>query len=209
MKDQFSQVARRTRRYKFANGTTELMLGGLIFWGGVSFMAKSQVVTAILFIVGILLIATGVDALQRKYVYPRAGYVEFRETTRGGIWKPLLAGVAGMLVFFAASGLILAIDPEHLLAWITPLLGLFLGLVFLYCALTFKFWRLAVVSLVSFGLGLLFSPLVVPLETLEGYVGIGTMAFYFLVMGLALLVSGGLAFRAFLRQNPVEKKEQP
>jgi hypothetical protein len=209
MKDQFSDVARRTRRYKFASGTTELMLGGFLFWGGISFLAKSQAVTAIVFILGVILIARGVEALQRKYVYPRAGYVQFRETTRRGMWKPLLAGLAGMLVFTAAFWLILTLDPEHLLAWVTPLLGLLLGLVYLATALFFKFWRLAVVGLVSLGTGLLLSPLVVPLDRLEGYVGIGTMAFYFLVLGLALMISGGLAFRSFLRKNPIQKEEQP
>ncbi|MBN2386904.1 MAG: hypothetical protein JXB85_07780 [Anaerolineales bacterium] len=209
MKDQFSQVAHRTRRYKFADGTTELMLGGITFWGGISFNAPSPLLTGILAILGAIIVTVAVESLQRKYVYPRAGYVEYRETTRRGIWKPILAGLTAMLVFVAIFWWLMVHDPDHALAWIAPLLGLYLGLTFLYCAIAFKFWRLAVVGLVSLGAGLLLSPLVIPLEALAGYGGIGTMAFYFLVISLALLVSGGLAFRAFLRRNPVEKEEQP
>ncbi|MEZ0395315.1 MAG: hypothetical protein ABWK53_02600 [Anaerolineales bacterium] len=211
MKDQFSHLARRTRRWKFADGTTELLLGGFMLWGGLAFNAPSPLLTSILVLVGMVVIVLGVEALQRKYVYPRAGYVEFRETTRRGMWKPLLAALTIMLAFIAVFWWFMVHRPDDALAWIASFLGIFLGLVFLYCALAFGFRRLAVIGLLSLTLGLLFSPLVLPPEALEGYLGIAAMAVYFILVGLALLVSGGLAFRAFLRNNPLlaESADEP
>lgn len=212
MKDRFSHVTRRTRRRKFADGTTELSLGGFMLWGGLAFNAPSPLLTGILVLVGMVVIALGVDALQRKYVYPRAGYVEFRETTWRGMWKSLLAALTIMLAFIAVFWWFMVHRPDYALAWVTSFLGVFLGLVFLYCALAFRFRRLAVIGLLSLALGLLFSPLVLPLDGLEGYLGVSAIAVYFILVGLALLISGALAFRVFLRDNnplPAEPPDEP
>jgi hypothetical protein len=147
------------------------------------------------------------DFLKRRYVYPRSGYVNYQESSPRGVWKPLvLAALAGLLMV-AFLYLALVYDASHAFAWITTLMAVFIGLVWLIGNIQYRIPRLAFLGLFSIAIGIVFSPLVLGGEFTRGeFIGGILLASYFLVMSVFLFISGGLAFRAFLRRTPLPKE---
>jgi hypothetical protein len=212
MKDQFTPIMRRTRRWKFEGGTTELMLGGIFFWAAMYFLLQllPAISPATIFsivlcgLVGTMIVPA---FMQRRYVFPRSGYVEYKETTRRGIWKPLLlAAGAGVFVAFLFYEVLLY-DYDHAFAWGTAIVGIFIGLAWIIGNINFRIRRLTYLGFFSLALGLLVSPVVLGAEFTRGeYLGGILLGTYFLLMGIAFFVSGGFAFRAFLRRNPLKEE---
>jgi MFS family permease len=205
MKDPFSPIAQRTRRWKFETGTTELVLGGLLCSAALSLLLpRTPTFALVIFVPGIMLTGWLVDHLQHRYIYSRIGYVEYRENTGKGLWRLLLMIAASLLLLGGIMLVLFKIQPDTALAWITSLLAAYIGVVLLMYALQTKLVRLALLGLISaaVAIGLVLSPLVLGLERTSGTFGLGSLGFYFLVMGLVFLFSGGCAFRRFLRRNP-------
>jgi xanthosine utilization system XapX-like protein len=209
MNNQFTAIMRRTRRWKFEGGTTELMLGGIFLCGALYFLLQliPSIPPALIFLVFLfLLIGTLIvpAVLQRRLVYPRSGYVQYKETSPRGIWKPLLlAAGAGVLmaIFFT---LVLVYDHSHAIAWVTAILGLFLGLIWIIGDFTFKIHRLTFLDIFSILLGLLVSPVVLGTGPTRGdELGGILLGAYFPVIGIAFFITGGLTLRKFLRDNPL------
>ena len=209
MKDNFSEIARRTRRWKFEDGTTELMLGGIFFWASMYFLLQlipglSPVLIFVILVIGFIATIFVTDFLKRRYVYPRSGYVRYQEESPRGLWKPLtLAAFAGLLVA-ALLCLALIYDNEHALAWITTFLPTSIGLVWLIAYLYYKISRLGFLGVLSVVFGIVISPLVLGGQTTSGDFLVGVLlGLYFLVMAVSLFLSGGLAFRTFLDHTPL------
>ena len=202
MKDKFSQFAQRTRRWKFEDGSTELLLGGILLVAGIAMQMQTVVWMGVVFLPGLLLVTGLVEMLKRRYVYPRAGFVEYRETTRKGMWKPLMISTLVTAVWTATFTIMLNYNEDLALAWTTPILGFFIGMILASNALWMRLFRLVLVGLISIATGFLISPLVVPPEIMDDFFGLGTMGFYFLAMALVFCISGGCTFRLFLRRTP-------
>jgi hypothetical protein len=208
MKDNFSEIARRTRRWKFEDGTTELMLGGIFFWASMYFLLQlipglSPVLIFVILVAGFIATILVTDILKRRYVYPRSGYVRYQEDAPRGIWKTLtLAAFVGLLVA-ALLCLALIYDNEHALAWITTFLPIFIGLIWLIANFYYKISRLGFLGSLSVVFGIVISPLVLGSQTTSGDFIVGVLlGLYFLVMAVSLLLSGGLTFRVYLRRTP-------
>jgi hypothetical protein len=208
MKDQFSQVAQRTRRWKFDAGTTELIIGGMLFSGGLALaLPRTPTFALVIFLPGIFLIGTLEQYLERRYVYPRIGYVEYHENTGKGIWRLLLIMVASLVVLGGVLAFLFEYQPDNALAWITPLLAFYISAVLVPYAIQMKIRRLTLLGLISAALGLTFSPLVLGRGQTAGLFGLASLGFYLLAMGLVFLFSGACAFRMFLRRTPLPKEE--
>jgi len=208
MKDQFTPVMQRTRRWKFEAGTTELVLGGILFSGGLSLaVPRTHTFALVIFLPGIFLVGTLVQYLERRYVYPRIGYVEYRENTGKGLWRLLLMMVASLIVLGGILALLFEYQPDTAQAWVTPLLAFYIGVVMILYAQQMKLRRLTLLGLVSVALGLTLSPLVLGRGQTGGLFGLASLSFYLLAMGLVFLISGIFAFRAFLRRTPLPKEK--
>lgn len=209
MKDQFTPIMRRTRRWKFEGGTTELMLGGSFLSASLYFLLQlvpgippAGVIAAFAFglVVSFLLPA----GLQRRHVIPRSGYVVYKEATRRGAWRPLLLGAGAGLAMAVLLYLAMAFDNEHAFAWMTSIMGVFIGLVWLIANLNFRLRRLTALALLSILLGLSVSPPVLGAQATRGSdIGGILLGGYFLAMAVAFLLSGGLTLRAYLRDTPL------
>jgi hypothetical protein len=203
MKEPLSAIASRARRWRFEAGTTEMAAGGIFISVGLALLVPptpSWVPTV--FIPGILLTGAVVEGLQRRCVYPRIGYLEFRENTGRGFGRLLLMVFVSLAALGGSLALIHAYRPEAAPAWMTPLLAGYVGAVMAAYAAAMKVRRLFLLGLLSAALGLVLSPLALGLERPEWPWGLGALTSYLMAMGFLFVFSGACAFRSFLRRNP-------
>ncbi len=223
MKDQFAGIVRRVLRYDFEDGTTEIM-SGLVFWGaGMLFKPLPEpeippVFSTFIFVLSLFLIGW----IKRRYVYPRSGYVKTVNFSGNRTTKFLriLFGLLIGLVLVAAifNPIILFYGQEDSgFSWIAMTFGLVISLVFAIQGIRLGFPRLIVVALISAGVAIFFSPLVLNNQTYyfsteqhPYWVVEAWQIFfpaYFLSMAPVLTFSGGLAFLNYLRRNPLLTEE--
>lgn len=205
MKDQFSSIARRTHRWKFAAGTTELMLGGIFFWAGLALLLpRTPTFYLGLFMIGIVLSGFLVEYLQRRYIYPRIGYIEYRVRPRKGIWRLFLV-LACSLVGIGGLVFLNHFAPDVLLhpAWVAPALASLVGIALILYAFLVKQGRFLLLGLISIALGLLLSPFGLGNVLTSDTFSIVKLGFYFLTMGVCSFFSGVCTLRAFLRRTPL------
>jgi hypothetical protein len=204
MTDQLSRAAGRARRWKFEAGTTELALGGLLLSAALALLLPRMPIFALtIFVPGTLLTGALVTFLERRYVTPRIGYLEYRENTRRGVGRWLLMLIASLLVLGGIMALLYRFHPETTLAWVTPLLALYIGAVMILYAVQMRLRRLLLLGLISAAFGLILSPLGLGRRLTDGLFEFESLGWYLLAMGVTFLFSGECAFRAFLRRNPV------
>ena len=99
--------------------------------------------------------------------------------------------------------LALVYDHNHAFAWGTSFTAILIGLVWILSNLNIKIARLTWIGSVSVLIGVIFSPFLFGSRFVDDDVTGGLlMASYFLAMGIALIISGSLAFRSFLHRNP-------
>jgi hypothetical protein len=224
MKEKFANIARRVLRYNFEDGTTELMLGLIFFWVGLSFkpLPEPEIPADGIAIIGFVLTLFLIGWMKQRYVYPRTGYVETAKFS--GNIKRTLSLLLRIFLGFILGGVIalLVISPVLLfgrsdgsgISWVILTLGLAFSLFFVYLGIRLGFPRLIVVALISAGLAILCSPLVFGIHRYIyssakfPYWVIDSIQFflpaYFLFMGLVLVVSGSLAFVCYLHRNPLQ-----
>ncbi len=198
-----ADAARRTEAYRYADGFVEMAVGTLVVVLGLLFLAEAVVPTApkSLAAVGLIVIATAgawvakrlVAAAKERHTYPRTGRVVYRQPSRGlmsAVW--LLAAVVG-----AACAAWLAVNLRArpgIESWL-PLLqgvcGAWMLLMVGRAAGLARLYPVAFVSVVAGGIA-----------SLSGLDATAGDALYFLAMGTAMLLSGVLARRSYLRQAP-------
>jgi hypothetical protein len=209
MKDRITHIMQQTRRWKFEDGTTELFLGGIFLLSALYFLLQlipslSPTVIPILLILGFIFIVIGTRWLERRYVYPRAGYVVYYETTLRGAWKPFSIGVFSAVLMAVLFYVALIYDHDHAFAWATSFMAIFIGMIWILNSLNIKLVRLIWIGSFSVLIGITFLPFFLGSRFVDNDLSGGLlMASYFLVMSIALIISGSLAFRSFLRRNPL------
>lgn len=208
MKTSLEDMPAHLRRQQFQSGTAELLLGGMLLWGGLSFeIGQHPFLVGVTFIVGIVALGRIIEHIQQKYIYPRSGYVQFREEA-SQFWKIVLVILAAAILFALAFWIVLTRDYDHAPAWVTPLLATFLGGVMLISGFYHRIRRMAFTGLLALLLGWILSPLVLGNEATSGSTGIGILGFYFLALGPVFLISGGLALRNYLCATPLQQEAQ-
>ena len=205
MTEELSGIARRTNRWKFAAGTTELMLGGVFFWAGLAILLPRKPTFYIwLFVIGIMLSGFLVNYLQHRFIYPRIGYLEYRLRPRNGIWRLIIVLLISLV---SIGGLVVLnlIVPDKLRspAWLTPALTLVVGIALFVYAFLVKHVRFFILGLISLIIGIFLSPLGPGNALTNDLFGTEKLGLFFLIMGICSLFSGGITFRAFLRRTPI------
>lgn len=200
MERHIEQAMRRTWRYWYVDGLSELATGCLLLLLAPFFMLDLWLppgpAHAILWMLGLpatlvvggRLLSRAVQAAKARLVYPRTGYVSYPRS-RG---RRLLLGAVVGVVMGAVVGVLAAAGPASQ-AWIPALQGLLLGSVWVYVGhrldLT-RFYLLAAISALA-GVGAARSGL---------HQGVA-MAAYFAVAGGALVASGLLTLSRYLRRT--------
>lgn len=203
---QISNAALRSRRHWFDDGIWEIAIGIIFATLGVYFALETAVAATVsrrgvvanvllnlllpvIVIVAALLGRRLIHRAKERLVYPRAGFVRYRRTRQRPKW---LSGVIGGVV--AALMVVLVRSAPGVEAWIPAAVGL------LFAAGAFWLSRFSGVPRI-FWLGIVAALAGVVVSLFHSSAVIDGALFYGTV-GLAMITSGAVAVRRFLREAP-------
>lgn len=210
MKDSFSEVEQRVKRYWFSDGIGELAGGGMFlllaaYFGIPQFLGENNLLSVVLqsslvlvLIGGIFAVRWLVTALKTRLTYPRTGYVEYRVDRKNALRTRTLAMAFAMVMAFLMvqlAGSVQLVDSTVLVT------GVVVGAVFMLLrGKSYGVQRFYFLGAVSAILGVVLSLGKLP----NAY----ALAAFYGLMGLAVMVSGGLMLFRYLRENPLAAEEQ-
>ena len=199
------QVEQRIKRYWYSDGIAELVTGGLfaflgLYFGIQAYFGEGSQVSVILQVSMILPIMAGVFAvrwlvntLKARLTYPRTGYVEYRLNDHDVRQRRLVIVAVALALGIASMVLIDYIRSLDALVLGT---GLLAGLIFIALrgrsSGVKRFYALGGLSIVL-GIILSFSSLS---QTFN-------LALFYGFLGIVIILSGGLALRRYLNENPM------
>jgi len=191
----WTEIERKAYQDAQQDGLMELLSGlGMLYLAG---MVSGKLSVAFFALI-VVFFSQGLEALRKRYTYPRIGYVKLPEAGQKEIWRVifllmlgLLVIVSIILVFVGEAG-----NFESWLKWLPAFLGIVYVGMFLSLASkskTARYYGYALISVIS---GFAFS-----LLTFESWrTGV---ELYFLSLGLILIINGIFLFLRFLRKNPL------
>lgn len=201
MDESFDQIKKHTYQYWFEDGLTETIVGGLFVLIGLfvllqgfvepgSFLAGiSGFAGAILIIIGIWVARSLTASLKERITYPRTGYVSYHQP--GNIQRALTGILGGLTAVFFVW--LISSFPEIFQIWIPLIEGFAFGLfMFVIGQRTglLRFYLLTLFAVIT-GAGL-------SLYSNSDLIGSG---WFFISMGVALIVSGLLVLTRYLRRT--------
>ncbi len=193
------RVMQRTWRYWYEDGLAEMAVGVMFVVAGLLFLAQAMLRAeplASLSAIGLPIVLIGGGILARRLVatakarliYPRTGYVSYQRASG----RRRTAAAAAAAVMGATLSALLATWPASR-SWIPALMGSAIGATWLWLGYRLDLARYYVLGVISAVAG--------AAAALAGLGDTMGSAFYFAVQGVALIASGGLALRAYLRQT--------
>lgn len=205
MEDKLLDVEKRVKRYWYSDGIAELSSGGmfillgLYFWiqgyfGEDSLVGTSfRVSLVLIMIAGIYGVRWLVNTLKTHVTYPRTGYVEYRVIEKNIRQRRYVVMAVALVIAMASVILVRPIQGLDSMVLIT---GVLVAIVFV--ALRGKssgvtrFYMMGGFSLLL-GVGL----------SLGGLPEEYNLALFYGLLGVAIMVSGGIVLRRYLKENPM------
>lgn len=200
------QAEQRALQYWLIDGVAELVMGGFfvllgLYFGVQAVLPEDSPIGSMLspamllvFVIGGLTARSLIRGLKERLTYPRTGYVAYRQPSNKRRWLTI-ALAFGMAMLVSA---LFASAPASL-AWIPALSGLLIGAYWMYQGHrmgVLRFYALAALSAIA-GTAI----------TLAGVGETLGIPLFYIVLGLALTVSGGLTLWSYLRREPVQPGE--
>lgn len=139
------------------------------------------------------IIKYGSEAIKRRITYPRTGFVEYRK--RDSVWRPML--LSAPIAALVAAGVAVAARRHWEMTAPWALYGLAFSAVYAYRFARSVRWKWAVAGIMACG-ALVIAFL--PTDHIGGPL-IGAFAASMTLFGAALLVSGGLSLRLYVRHT--------
>jgi hypothetical protein len=191
------QVEQRVWRASQQDGLMEVAIGILLAATALQIRTKGLIA---LWIVVLVSLAPGLEAIRKRVTYPRIGYVELVQeepkTVRGiGVYTIIVfVAMALAFVIFGDIG-----DLTLWQRWSPTLAGVLLSGGMIYAASKSGAARYTVFMVLAVGLGVAFS-ILFP----EGYTG---LTLYLLTLGGVFILCGAIIFLRFLHKNPLPAEE--
>lgn len=207
--DTYDDVKRRTLRYWYVDGLTEIAVGAVFFLLAllmvlIAILSPSPAVNWLLGLGQPALILFGwwaggraVHYFKERITYPRTGYVEYKRNKAGRRWKKATLGflVAFFVAFLAAS--FASAIPE---TWLPMLMAVPIAVFVIYLAVQFDLLRFYLVAAAIFLSGFL--------PVLLGLRDSPATAFILAAVAIIFWVSGALALNNYLRHTTLPAGEQ-
>ncbi|MBZ0292629.1 MAG: hypothetical protein K8L99_08730 [Anaerolineae bacterium] len=204
------EIRRRAYRAVTQDGLLELLMG-IGFAAAATFVALDVFLDVpLFFLIGVpaSLLPLMIAPLRRRFTHPRIGYVEMvseenKRLMRGMAAAVFLLGVLVLIIILLALALqepflpVVAIYENF-----AAVLGLLLGIAFLYMAVSYAIIRFYAFGLLSIVGGLVAQTMDMNLLTPTDD-PVAKWMLYFAVMAVVLLPSGAMIFERFLRNNPI------
>lgn len=190
------QVERNLFHDFFEDGLIDMMFGVYFLFVGLLLPQHGGLVAFPILL--IVFFAPLLQALKKRFTYPRTGYVAFRQGDPGPVpWfilGSLVLGLVALVAVLVAVGVIT--DPGRWYRWMPIFFGIWLAGMFLGLGLRGRLLRYHVVA----GVALAGGPLaaLLPLNGKLANVGL-----FFAAVGAVLLACGIVAFVRFLRNYPI------
>ncbi len=198
-------VRRKTYGYFYQDGLVEIVIGTLLVGIPLALLLLQSAsesstllmwtagIALVILIIGVILASRYViNAIKERAIYPRTGYVAYRDQASRGRWV-----VIGVALLFSVGGLVLKLLNVDLPQW-TQAMALIEGVLLCVVLLIVgerggvrRFYAIAALALIT---GVVAA--VGGLDDIPGSI------VTFGVTGLALITSGGLAFVRYLGANP-------
>lgn len=208
MQSNLSEVEQRVRRYWYADGLVEIIGGGLsILIGTYTIMQELLPEGSIwhtvlggfyflLLVGGVFITRWLVTSLKARITYPRTGYVDYPSAKQTG-WRRLLtvAIAVGVSILLVSFGRLVGT-----FSWVPAFTGILFGFVlFLVIARKSGPDRFFVLAILSILLGFILS--------FSGLNLSYSLGLFYAFVGLAYSVSGVIALRHYLHENPLPAEE--
>jgi hypothetical protein len=204
-KDEMKQVEQRVKRYWYTDGIAELASGGMFFllglyFGVLGYFEEGSLVSVILQVSMVLLMVGGafgvrwlVNSLKSRLTYPRTGFVEYRVNEKDAKVRRYVVIAVAMIVAIASLVLVDYIRSLESMVLVT---GVLVGIIFITLrgksSGLRRFYVLGGLAIVL-GISLAYS----------GLPQVYTLALFYGLLGVAILISGGLVLQRYLAENPV------
>jgi hypothetical protein len=206
MKDNFSDVGQRVKRYWYVDGFGELVGGGgmclilaIYFVAGQYFGSDSlvggllQASLVLVLLGGFYLVRRLINAAKARVTYPRTGYVEYAEPKNKFV-SSLLSAVVGMLL---AMTFVFIVRRFNTIDAMVAVSGVAMGIILLvkqvWTARVKRFYILSAAALIY---GAVLSVSGLP----NGY----NLGLFYALMSLSFAISGGLTLKKYLDENPLQ-----
>ncbi len=206
MNNNIDQVTRRTRQYWFADGFVELSVGTIFLLLGLYFYLQSVLPAGslILFILqaGFVALLIGAISLGRyilgklksSLTFPRTGFVSYKQASNK---KRVFS--AGLGIVIASLNVVLFITSPRSLYLIPAVTGLIIGIVWMILAYRIGLFRFYLQSMLFMLVGAGLS-----LMKLDLY---QSLAIYYGIVGIILLISGGVILARYLQMYPTSEND--
>ncbi|HET7144827.1 MAG TPA: hypothetical protein VFI68_12475 [Anaerolineales bacterium] len=205
MKDETYQIEQRVKRYWYNDGIGELMGGGMFLLLGLYFSAQQylgdrsfvggllQAGFVVILIGGVFLARRLVNALKERVTYPRTGFVEYRTNNRNAILMRVLSVVVGMTVAMVSIFVVRRFEMIDAMVAVTGVLIAFILIAKQgWSSGMGRFYFLSAASIVFGGV-----------LSMSGFARGYNLGLFYLLMGIAFALSGGLTLKRYLRENPL------
>jgi hypothetical protein len=200
--DEFKKISQRSMSYWFEDGLSEIIVGILFLLLGLSFFIEGMADPGTLIrrasgITGLVLMVFGVwtarpiiRKLKERVTYPRTGYVSYRRTkpTRKG---SAVSYILTLVIILIVVGIITS-APDKTLDWLPMFEGVIIGGFLLFIGYRTQIYRFFALGSLSIILGTILS-----VSGVGNLVGMGIL---FMVLGAAVILSGGYRLRTYLHQ---------
>lgn len=209
MKDNFSEVEQRVKRYWFSDGIGELAGGGMFlllsaYFGIPQYLGDDSLLSVILqsslvliMLGGVFIVRWLVTALKTRLTYPRTGYVEYRVDKNNALRTRTFVMAIAMVMAFLMVQMARSIQVIDSTVLVT---GLVVGAVFvLLRGKSYGVQRFYILGALSVMLGVALSFSKLP----NGY----NLAAFYGLMGFVVIASGGWVLFRYLKENPLQPEE--
>ena len=207
MKDSIDTLITRTHQTFYSNGLWELMAGSILLSGGLLLQISPHGNTGVIvFAVCVLVIFFLYSLAKTKLVYPRSGYAVY---IGQGIRAYIILLVKRALLLAALSAIFITLRDENEISaqtWLVFLLGIFIGIGWLWQGIRLQMLRLLILAIASISIGAILSPLN-SWDAVQTMSAISRLSWYFVLLGVAFLASGGVTFWRYLRSTQPEGGE--
>ena len=207
MKDNFSEVEQRVKRYWYVDGFGELVGGGgmclilAIYFAAGQYLGEDSLVggllqasMALVLIGGFFLVRRLINAAKLQVTYPRTGYVEYQTGQGNRFLAGVLSAVVGVVMAMLFVFIVRQINRIDAMVAIS---GAVMGLIiFVKQILTVKVRRFYILSLAALTYGVALSVSGLP----RGY----NLGLFYALMSVSFAISGGLTLKKYLDENPLQ-----
>ncbi len=202
MKSNMDQIQRRTVGYWFDDGLVDLFVGGVFLLLGAFFtgsgLFQRGFITALtvgigqplIILVGFLVGKKVIPLLKEKYIYPRTGYVAYRERSKVSRRRRIVIALVSGAVTSAAILLVLPNVGEALIWFIS---GIMIAAFIVFLGLRTGLIRYLILA----GIAILIGAFVSIIGIVEPF----QAALFYGLFGLTWAIQGGLSLAGYLGRN--------